>query len=355
MRKLNTQGQDFEQLLQREGLPYSFRFTSYSAVDPAASTILMTQFPTVSTPAPFEVYVKSVYLYSNKNIVVRVQSDNGIGGPTAAFLGAAGISRFDTQVILTKNQTTRVELNYFPIYSGDIYVRFVESLDTTDTGTLKVGGSIEGVEITAGRDFTAPKVIMAVGDSITRGTGATNSATLQDHYTQRVKKWFMDNGTRCRLVNKGVSSLKQAGALAAASWGFYDIDACDLILYNVGVNDAGGTFGTTEQTAFRTSVDAWIDYKQGRYPNAKMIVFGPTPLQTAANEAKNVTVRSILQSAVTAAADSKIYYCSLANAFDPTNGANYVAGESPNGVHPVKQAEITTVITDFLTANNITL
>jgi hypothetical protein len=76
--------------------------------------------------------------------------------------------------------------------------------------------------------------------------------------------------------------------------------------------------------------------EQKRYPKAKLVIFGTTPVQDATQDAALSAYRITDQAAVVAATDPNILYCNLANNFDRTVAANYATSDGAAGtrIHP---------------------
>ena len=95
----------------------------------------------------------------------------------------------------------------------------------------------------------------------------------------------------------------------------------------IGVNDAGGA---VSGSAYTSNLTAFWSWASKRYPDAKMVICGVTPLENNTSEANAATLRSAASSYVSGVADSRLKYINLGSAFDRTVSSNYV-GSDPAG------------------------
>jgi lysophospholipase L1-like esterase len=227
------------------------------------------------------------------------------------------------------------------------------------TPTYNVSATVNGYRITADLNFNADKVMMWIGDSITRGSsmGATvisggqpaaSTNTPEDHFAFQVRNHFQRRGIDCRLVVKAMGGFTSRNMGVWLKQGWLDIEQCDVIFYQLGVNDASGT---TTDGEFQTELDRIVDFRDRKFPSAKLVFVGDSPLNNNTNETRLATLRG-LKSAMASTPDN-IYYVSLASAFDRSVLTNYT---SSDGVHPniASNALMAGVIETWIDANSIT-
>jgi lysophospholipase L1-like esterase len=172
-----------------------------------------------------------------------------------------------------------------------------------------------------------------LGDSTWNGTGLSTVLTCGPWL---INKFYRDQGQDTHYILKVFSGSNSNGNESFRAGGKYEFPQIDAIFYNFGINDAGWEVSTATRTA---SVESLIAWKQKRYPKAKLVIFGTTPVQDAAQEALIVAFGAADAATIVAAADPLIKYCDLGGSFDRTVYANYVTSD-PNGtaVHPRDQA-----------------
>lgn len=275
---------------------------------------------------------------------------------TSATMTLTGGSRSTVQLQYMcgpNNAGTGTVSNRFPLFNNGITFPINSFItagseiklnlrDGDASSSLFTGCNISGYRVSADTNYGAEKVIMWIGDSITRGSnlGATvfndytsnilTATTCNDHFAFQVKNNFQSRGIDCRLVTKAMGSYTSREMGFWLRQGFLDIDQVDLIVYQLGTNDV--TKSTTDQQ-FTDEINRIIDWRNRVYKKIPPILFlGSTPLNNTTNEARLAQLRTIESNIVTSAsAGSKLYYLSLQNAFDPTVINNYTASD---GTHP---------------------
>lgn len=233
---------------------------------------------------------------------------------------------------------------------GEVRIRTV--LDATATGGY-VMANASGFQVYDDFNYSADKVGLVVGDSILNSTAGVTTKLKSTDWL--VRQRFTNLGKNVRFINRAVSGTTSTDHERFRAHGRYDFPQVDYLHYQLGSNDA--TQGVTPAT-HQSNVAAMIAYKQRRYPTAKMVVYGSTPLQDNTSEAALAAIRAAGQAAVTAAADPKVSFCSLATAFDRTNVANYATTDTAGAkVHPSDSghAQVYAVVDAFLTAQNLAL
>lgn len=218
---------------------------------------------------------------------------------------------------------------------------------------------VSGIRMTADLNFSAKKVMMWIGDSIVLGSsmgGSSYSSYLNtatsvsplDHFAFQARNKLQTKGVDCRLVIKAMGShtSKQMGYWIKQGW--FDIDQCDCIFYQLGVNDA--TLGTTD-AEFTAEINRLIDFRDRKFPNAKIVLVGDTPLNNSTSEARLAQLRTIKASF--ANSGIKIYYMDLSSSFDKTTLTNYT---SSDGIHPniASNLLVGNVISSWIDTNNFT-
>ncbi|MBP1135119.1 lysophospholipase L1-like esterase [Arthrobacter sp. PvP023] len=231
------------------------------------------------------------------------------------------------------------------------------------TGSVRIreiydGGSLTGVNLFAyvsgwsiadDFDYSADKVYLHIGDSITAaGTGVTAKSFEYDWLTLA---YWKDKGIWVRMINKSVSGSTSVMHESRRLLGAYDFPQADVIGYSLGMNDAGQAVPVA---TYKTNVKNMIAWKQARYPAAKMIVYGATPAENNTTETALVALRTAASQAVTEANDPRVVYCNLGTAFDRTVASNYAGSDTPGSrVRPSNagHAGIYAVIKTYLVAN----
>ena len=212
--------------------------------------------------------------------------------------------------------------------------------------------TLNGYALTDDLNFDAEKTMLVLGDSIVNGTGPTRSANM---WTFKARDHFKAQGATVRLVqmaNSGSSSSEHESWRQA---GRYDGLDADAVVYAVGVNDA---VGAVPPTTYRANLEAFWNHAQNRWPNATVIVAGPTPVENAATHASAELLRAEAADFVADASDARLKYINLGTAFSRTD-ASYYASTDPAGsrVHPDDDghAAIAAAFTAAVDAQGITL
>jgi hypothetical protein len=209
-------------------------------------------------------------------------------------------------------------------------------LDTLTGGLVNYQGSVTafGYSVTDDLDFDAPKVTMVAGDSISIGTITTRGADL---WPLRFKDRLQGVGVRSRIVLKGINGSTSAQHDSLRRSGFHDISQCDLFFYALSVNDAqAGTTGPT----YTARLQAFWDWFRLRYPGAKMVVLGATPLENNTWHANAEVLRAAAAAWVAGVNNpNQLAFINLATAFDRTVSANFAASDTAGQrLHPTAAA-----------------
>jgi lysophospholipase L1-like esterase len=223
-----------------------------------------------------------------------------------------------------------------------------------------------GMKMTADLNFNANKVIMWIGDSVTRGSSIGGSALVggggagsnlqtavkpTDHYAFQVRNNFQRRSIDCRLVLKAMGGFNSIDMNACINEGFLDIEKADIIFYQLGINDAIAGSGIVSNDTFSQNLNAVIDFRLRKFPNSKLVFLGPTPLNNNTNETRLVELRTIMASK--ASTPDNIYYLSLESSFDRTVLTNYNLND---GIHPniASNILVANVINNWVSSNNFT-
>lgn len=235
--------------------------------------------------------------------------------------------------------------------------------NTTNTRAIAY---LSGNRITADLNFNANKVILWIGDSITRGSslggsslvgGGGSGSNLQtavkptDHFAFQVRNNFQTRGIDCRLVIKAMGGYNSIDIQSIMNEGILDIQKADLIFYQIGTNDAIAGSGVVSDALFSANLDSVINFKLRKFPNSKLIFIGPTPLNNSTYETRLAQLRTIIASK--ASAINNIYYISLESVFDRNILTNYNASD---GIHPniANNILMSNYINSWVSTNNFT-
>lgn len=318
-----TLGDQFNELLLREGEPVTF--FGYGSATPASSGTVNvvvangTFAPTVGKT----VWMTGMTGSSNLAAVMQLGIGGDAGGKFPAFVHQF-IGPGPCTISLNMAYRGFEELNGGPALN----VRQMLSLaPTTDTiwGTV----TVTGWKITDDFNFTASKPVLYVGDSIIGGTGPT---ATQNMYPWIAKTNFNTLGYDTRIILKSVSGSTTANHETWRSAGYHDVLGPALIVYVVGVNDAVGSVAAGTYTTNITAFWQWVKY---RYPQSKMIICGPTPVQNDTTSGFLDQYRTAASNYVTSENNPRLKYVNLGDSFDRTNTAFYIASDPAGSkIHP---------------------
>jgi lysophospholipase L1-like esterase len=212
--------------------------------------------------------------------------------------------------------------------------------------------SLAGYTITDDLNFGAEKTILAIGDSILNGTGPTKSNNL---WTFKLRDYFKTQGKTVRIVQKANSGMTSSEVETARKDGHYDGVEADLIIYAVGANDASG--GVARET-YRTNLEAMWTHVQRRWPNAKMIVCGVSPVENNTTHAAAETLRTEAADFVADQDSDRLFYINLGAAFTRTDASYYASSDSAGSrVHPDDDghAAIATLVNAAIDAQGVVI
>lgn len=214
--------------------------------------------------------------------------------------------------------------------------RVRQFIDTTGisvggTPTVYVSAGFTGYSLADDLNFNAAKTILVLGDSRNAGTGPT---TVDLHPGKVITNFYRSKGIDARYVLKAYSGSTTGGhAIKIARGGYDGIQKIDLIVYDLGTNDAAQARSTATSVADMQTAIAW---KQRFWPNAKMLILGAPPLQNNTYETALDALRSAQASAIITLADPNVKFFSFKDAFNRATGSNYVASDGSDGtrIHP---------------------
>lgn len=311
-------GRGLQELLATEGRPW------YSTGAIGGTTIADgTSLGSLSLPNVTQaVWIENLVISSNRLAALTIDLPPG---------GAAGLDQRNLRPMAPAGSTivipvrTLIRPSHLSTAGTSTTIgsmQISKALDTTLTTTW-MWATAEGTQIYDDLHYSAKKVILWVGDSVNAGTGITAKTKGCEW---GVRQFLRAQGNDVRLSNRSIGSTTTAIHESFRNNGHYDATKPDLIVYSLGINDAIGSSSSV------TNAQAFMDWKQTVFPNAKLLMVGPTGLNNNTNETTLATYRSNLSAAVTAENDPNISYLSLLSAFDRTTLSNY--GNSTDGVHP---------------------
>lgn len=268
------------------------------------------------------VYIQEVTASLSSPGVGQIQIAASADGRFAGYvrqvvMGASGVSIAVRQIIRA-----------FMVSTSNVLLNVRNNMTA---GSVDYYGAVSasGWRITDDLDFDAPKVVMFVSDSTMNGTGPTKTATM---WPFLFKKRLRELGTRARICLKSVSGATSADHEGWRAAGYHDIARADLIVYAVGINDAGDA---VSDSAFVANLTAFWQWASKRYPKAKVVICGVTPLENNTSETRAAGLRTAASDYVTGVADERLKYINLGSAFDRTVSSNYAASDTPGArVHP---------------------
>ena len=325
---------NLQTMLVREGMPI-YASSSNAAGVKASGAGLTSHF----INAGHAWFVDTLTLSSNEDITVLVTT-------SAPSIAATGVTGMNYRVMLKAGVPLPISINRF-IYELNTISILTQTVTTAGFAFIS---SLGGVRVCNDFAFDADKTMLVIGDSISNGTGPSYGS---DQYTFIVRDWLYSQGKSTRCMLKGSGSYTSANITALRKTGQLMPTAPDLVLYNIGINDAS-------LAAFQAEFPSILAHKQRYWPNAKMICLGMSPKQGATEASVSVPIRSYMASTISVLNDSKIYYCSLANAFSSVGDTYYMTTDGTTNttrIHPndAVHSLIASVITQFITDNNISI
>lgn len=191
-------------------------------------------------------------------------------------------------------------------------------------------------------NFSANKVILWIGDSITRGTNLsatggiltgdgsnllTTALSPEDHFTFQVRNYLQTQGVDCRLVNKAMGDMDSFTLEAWRKRGWLDIDQADIIFYQMGMNCAQNPAIT--DSVYINNLNKIIELRNRKFKNSPIVFVGDSPTNDDTRHNRLTQLRAL--KAAKANISDNIYYVTLEDIFDRKVLSNY---NSNDGVHP---------------------
>lgn len=326
---------------QAEGEPYSLSSAYFDIGSNAlgAYPISNLDIGAVSTTAGFNrtfdkaFFVESITLQCSHACLFRIQNNANIyiAGYTSQAAPHYGSTDIQFATVAGYVECTVAVGQFIRQFDGEfkLITKGVLGASGTTAG-VNVVFRLNGYLVTDDLNFSADKTILLIGDSRFNGTGPTSKLK---NFQWSMLRYFRDTlGVNCRYVNRSLSGACTTDHEQLRQMGRYDeLANVDLIYYGVGVNDAGYSvsIGTTN-----TNLDALIAWKKKFWPNAILVIEGPTPLQVNGSETNAAAIRSSMSSKVAAASDAKIKYFNAGTAFDRTVNSYYASSDpTGQGVH----------------------
>lgn len=332
------QSMDLIERCAREGEPWMGRATNTATFDGVTDNLGL------GTLTPPRVN-KIVFLTS-----FTVSCNQSIDGQFAIG-GANGTEQLVWRGNILKGQAVTVPCKMMlPSWLSSVASFTCRLTITPESNSLAGSLALTGYKITDDLNFSASKVVLAIGDSLLNGTGPTKTAN--SWVVKLLAK--MKEQADVRLINMSVSGSGTANWEEMIDGGRLDaVQQADVILYAVSVNDAGA--GTTA-AAYRARLEKLLAWKNKKFPNALMIIYGTTPLENSTSHSNAETLRAEAADFVSDTNSPRLKYCNLGAAFTRTDSTKYIVSDSPgNRVHPNDSgnADIATVAITHWTDNNL--
>lgn len=331
---VSTNSKDFYQYLSQEGIPFNID-GNFSGASPSANT----PFGATYIDASSAFWIESVTL-----------SCVGGYGRLTFFVNDLNAPVPFNSTAIALNGTVTIPIKCFLYNTGRLSCTIRDGDNATP---VKATFSAVGWRVPADLNFNAKKTIKWIGDSIVRGTTLeANAIPFTSLQAGIVRDYFISQGEDVRLAVKAMSGYTMANMDNWRRSGLLKISTdANLIFLNLGVNDAVQGIATATTVA---NAQLIINYCLAVYQDSTIIVLSPSPLNNATFNTNAIALDTALSAMVTAYANAKIKYLSIRTAFDRTVIGNYALSD---GIHPTsaKHADIATVITNFLTANSITI
>lgn len=313
--------------LNREGDPTGtaqrLNFTTFAG----GSTI-----SPISTPAVGRaIYVKQFNAFSTSPLAGRLQMSN-----VSAWSGSGTTPLMDVGFSCGPGYAATLDVDQF-IRSGDrtgVGVLISQWLDSAVAGTQVFGVGATAWSLADSINFDAKKVILMLGDSTWNGTGPTTVDTCIPYL---INRFFREQGQDTRYILKAYSGSTSQGHENFRGSGKYEFPQVDALFDNLGINDAVQGLTTAASMA---NLQARIAWRQRRYPKAKHVVFGTTPLQNSTLEAALAAYRAAAAAYIADLGDPNVKFCDLGGSFNRTVDANYAVSDGAGGtrIHPVDPA-----------------
>ena len=359
---------NIEEIILTEGIPFGLSKKDTVSSPTNGTNIQNFVFTSLSSGSyPLRtwatIYFTKLRLVSSRDIFLSIRVDNA---GTNKFTGVSdnvspnSYVRLNINVDLKAGVPYEIDNNQIQMYG---YTPNIDIVCRDTLGTdVTFETSVYGYQIGKNTNIGANRQLLWVGDSISNGTGsapfenvpvvagAQSSTANQEPFTQQVKKSLIYKGYDFWLTNKAQSSMTTSSIVQAIKWGYYDNTKPELIIIQIGANDAnnlgsGGLSVTANQTLFLQNVTFINNYFTKRFKKAKVIWLGSTPSADNTTEDRIIIGRGIISTYISSLNNPNIKYSSLATAFLRTNTANYLTADT---IHPTAQDNIASEITTFI-------
>lgn len=345
MRRLNVNNypgsyMSFEHFLAVEGEQWTSgaQYTLSSvAAHPASNTLID---PTIGniiigdvTASDRAIYIDEYHVSATSPLALRIQVSDKDAWPGYTEATNPTNTLLDRRYLMQGNSHLDIKWNRFQ-RNGMAWPRWFHRGvigASGATASVEVNITASGWRVTDDFNFSADKVMLLLGDSRFNGTGPT---VKYKNIQWQMLRYFRDViGLDCRYVNKSVSGAGTSFFEQRRLRGDFDeLPNVDLIWYSLGVNDA--SYGVSSSTT-SANLDKIIAWKKAYWPNATLVLEGPTPLENNTHEAAAAVIRTAMSDKVTAAADSKIKFFNAGGIFDRTVASNYASTDTAGSrVHP---------------------
>lgn len=304
-----------------DGFNYNCVNTRYSGAWPAARTPVIGFSLTNGMGQSY--FCKSLHLSASR--AAELQLSVQTAPATASTYGQGWDYRWQVNTGITLEPNTL----WGNGAGGSVYT------ENGDTNPIVVRAHVWGYKITSDYNWHARRTLLWIGDSIPNGSGMTNASSLDPNinYTFIARNWLRDAGYDYRLIQKTWGGATTADAENWRVTGALDTAfprRVGAVFYNMGAND------WPDPAVAATNIAKFVPWALKKYPNAIIIVCGPTPAENNTTEAGIATVRSNFESYVSGLANSRVTYLNLGNAFDRTAGTTYYSTADTPGsrIHP---------------------
>lgn len=308
----------------------------------------------ILVPTGKAVWIESITISSNKSAWFQIQTGNGFDSGLVTGIGNFATNNNLTPIVGAGGGSVTIPVRQFAKGSykttatgGSVINVWCRQVFDADLTNCSFSGFINGIMVTDDFNVSADNVILWKGDSISAGTGITGFKN--NMLSWKVRQRFMLKGINCRLLNKSYGGTTSKFFDYQREAGLMDFEQVDFIFYQLGANDASQN---TTALQYRANIEKEISYNLVRYPRAKQIYLGTTPLNNNAAETLLATFRTEMSNAVTAANNPNVMYCNLGTSFDRTVLSNYWIND---GTHPndANHALMYNVLDTFLTSKGL--
>lgn len=338
--------QDWDKILQVEGYPLGvFNWTSGVSVPTGGtntSIIGTTTPPTIGKIAYIDTATAVV-----DNIGLMQIAVNGDGAGRFPGFGAQFLASPNIPVTIPIKQLIRP----YQFGNGSILMTCRNNL-TAGSVTYRGSLSANCRVITDDTNFSADHVCLFAGDSTINGTGPTATYKMWPFI---VRDFLLSQGYNCRVVLKSVSGSTSADheLWRQSGWHGAVLQRPSFGVYNLGINDSANA---TAVGTYLANVQAYWTWWSKAFPNAPLIIMGPTPHENDTVEALSVTYRSTVAAWVASVGSARLKFADPTALWDRKVASNYAASDTAgNRVHYTDgpNAAVAVLLQSVITANNL--